>query len=197
VGLSSLAPRLLLGQTNGWTKGKIMAREILVALQSEDRLSQMIPYIERIAQPGMKVVFLIRFSLQPAFKRSQQDPMELMSPGEHSAYLRAELKNPRLTEENTSSTQLMENQRLAAEHKVFLALESLLKRGVEITVDLYKGSLRRAVKNYTRKGNVHLIMRRARRALMTNFWHKVFSVFGLAKPPTFFPIVVSHPAHVI
>ena len=46
-----------------------MARQILVALKSEDRLSQMIPYIEKIAQPGMRVVFLIRFSTQPALKR--------------------------------------------------------------------------------------------------------------------------------
>lgn len=174
-----------------------MAREILVALQSEDRLSQMIPYIEKIAQPGMKVVFLLRFSLQPAFEGPQHDPMELMSPGEHSVSLRAELKKPRLREEITSETQLMENQRLAAEHQVFLALEALLKRGIELTVDLYKGSLRRAVKNYTRKGDVHLIMMRARRELMANFCHKALSVFGLAKHPTFSPILVSHPTNAI
>jgi hypothetical protein len=182
---------------NGWAKGEIMAHQILVALQSEDRLSQMIPYIEKIAQPGMEVVFLIRFSLQPGFKGPQHDPMELMSPGEHSACLGATLKKPRLVEENTGGAQLMENQGLAAEHKVFLALEALLKRGVEITVDLYKGSLGRAVKNYTRKGDVHLIMMRARRALMTDLCYKVLSVFGLAKHPTFFPMLVSHPAHAI
>jgi hypothetical protein len=120
-----------------------------------------------------------------------------MSPGEHSACLGAALKKPQLTEENTGGTHLMENQRLAAEHKVFLALEALLKRRVELTVDLYKGSLGRVVKNYTRKGDVHLIMMRARRTLMTEFCHKVLSVFGLAKHPTFFPILVSHPAHAI
>ena len=60
----------------------------------------------------------------------------------------------------------MEEQRLSAEHKVFLALEALLKRGIEITVDVYTGSLRRAVKSYTCKGDVHLIVMRARRELM-------------------------------
>jgi hypothetical protein len=174
-----------------------MARQILVALQSEDRLSQMIPYIEKIAQPGMKVVFLIRFSLQPALKGPQHDPTELMSSGEHSACLGAELKKPRLTEENTSEPQLMENQRLVAEHKVFLALEALLKRGIELTVDLYNGSLRRAVKNYTRKGDVHLIMMRARRELMTDFCHKALSVFGLAKHRTFSSVLVTHPTHAV
>lgn len=40
---------------------KPMAPQILVALRSEDRLSEMVPHIEEIAQPGMKVVFLIGF----------------------------------------------------------------------------------------------------------------------------------------
>ena len=57
-----------------------MAPQILVALKSEDRLSQMIPYIEKIAQPGMKVVFLIRFSPQTASKASRHNSIELRVP---------------------------------------------------------------------------------------------------------------------
>ena len=138
-----------------------MARQILVALKSEDRLSQMIPYFEKIAQPGMKVVFLIRFSPQPASKASARVDRVRVPRG--SAFFEGGLEKPRFTGENIRGTQSMEEQRLSAEHKVFLALEALLKRGIEITVDIYTGSLRRVVKSYTCKGDVHLIVMRARK----------------------------------
>ena len=173
-----------------------MARQILVALKSEDRLSQMIPYIEKIAQPGMRVVFLIRFSPQPASKASRHDSIELEC-REESRFFEGELEKPRFTENSFRETQSMEEQRLSSEHKVFLALEALLKRGIEITVDVYMGSLRRAVKSYTSKGDVHLIVTRARREMITDFLHKAFPVFGLFKHPTFSPILVLHPTHAV
>jgi hypothetical protein len=173
-----------------------MARQILVALKSEDRLSQMIPYLEKIAQPGMKVVFLIRFSPPTASKTLPPDSIELEYP-EESAFFEKELEKPRFTREN-GGTEAMEEQRLAVEHKVFLALEALRKRGIELTVDIYTGSLRRAVKSYTRKGDVHLIVMRARRELMMmDFLQKAFPVFGLFKRPAFAPILVLRPTHAV
>lgn len=173
-----------------------MGRQILVALKSEDRLSQMIPYIEKIAQPGMRVVFLIRFSSQPASKASRHDSIELEC-REESRFFEGELEKPRFTENSFRETQSMEEQRLSSEHKVFLALEALLKRGIEITVDVYMGSLRKAVKSYTSKGDVHLIVTRARREMITDFLHKAFPAFGLFKHPTFSPILVLHPTHAV
>ena len=170
-----------------------MARQILVALKSEDRLSQMIPYIEKIVQPGMRVVFLIRFIPQPASIASGHDSMESERP-EEPAFFAGKLEKPRFTGENIRGTQSMEEQRLSTEHKVFLALEALRKRGIEITVDVYTGSFRRALKSYTSKGDVHSIVMRAKRERMTvDFLRKTFPVFGLFKRPTFAPILVLHP----
>jgi hypothetical protein len=168
-----------------------MARQILVALKSEDRLSQMVPYIEKIAQPGMRVVLLIRFTSATASNASRHDSMELECP-EESVFFEAKLEKPRFTGD-VRATQSMEEQRRSAEHKVFLALEALRKRGIEITVDVYTGCLRRAVKSYTCKGDVHLIVMRARSELVMNFLHKAFAIFGLVKHPTFSPILVLHP----
>ena len=65
-----MAHGLLLEFGEGAQKeGKAMASQILVALKSEDRLSQMIPYIEEIAQPGMKIVFLIGFRPKQPLRR--------------------------------------------------------------------------------------------------------------------------------
>lgn len=40
-----------------------MAKQILVPLKKEDGMEEVIPYIERIVQPGMRVVFLVRYPL--------------------------------------------------------------------------------------------------------------------------------------
>ena len=165
-----------------------MAREILVALKSEDRLRQMIPYIEKIAQSGMRVIFLLRFIPQPAFTVSQHNSIELRS-------FEGEVEKTRFTKENNSGTASIEEQRLSAEHKVFLALEALRKRGIEITVDVYTGSLRRAIKRYTSKGDVHLIVMRRRRELVMDSIHKAFPLFGLFKHATFTPVLLLHPTH--
>ena len=171
-----------------------MARQVLVALKSEDRLSQIIPYIEKIAQPGMKVVFLIRFKPQAYAKPSWHDSIELRCP-EESAFFEGELEKPRFTGENVGGRQSIEQQRLSVEHKVFLALEALRKRGIEISVDVYTGSLRRAVKSCARKGDVRLVVMRAKRKVMMDFFYKAFPVFGLVKQPTFSPVLVLHPMH--
>jgi len=174
-----------------------MAPQILVALKSEDRLSQMIPYIEKIAQPGMKVVFLIRFSPQPASKASRHDSIELEFLQE-SRFFEGESEKPRFTERNFRETQSMEEQRLSAEHKVFLALEALLKRGIEITVDIYTGSLKRVVKNYTRKGNVHFLVKRLGKIpAMMQFVRRAFPIFGSLNGRTFSPVLLLHSTHAV
>jgi hypothetical protein len=173
-----------------------MAPQILVALRSEDRLSQMIPYIEEVAQPGMKVVFLMGFRPQPASKSPRYSSLALK-------YLEdvrfvGELEKPMSAGENISGTQSMERQRLSAEHKAFLALEALHKRGVEITVDVYAGSLKRVVKNYTRKGNVRFVMKRIGKVpAMMQFVRRTFPVFGSFNRRTFSPVLLLHPTHAV
>lgn len=174
-----------------------MAPQILVALKSEDRLSQMIPYIEKIAQPGMKVVFLIRFSPQTASNALRHNSIELKCL-EESRFFEGELEKPKFTERNFRETESMEEQRLSAEHKVFLALEALLKRGIEITVDVYAGSLKRVVKSYTRTGNVHYIMKRAGKLLaMMQFVRRAFPIFGSFNGRTFSPVLLLHSTHAV
>jgi len=167
-----------------------MTRKILVALGNEDRLGQMIPYIEKIAQPGMKVVLLVRFSPQAASHASRRNSFEL-SCLENSRLSDEELAKPSFTGKDMTATQAMEKQCLAFERNVFLALEALLKRGIEITSDVYKGSLRRAIRSYTRKGDVYLVVMRARRKLMMmDFLHEALPAFSWFKPSAFLPIVV-------
>src|SRR5678815_767215 len=38
-----------------------MRKKILVPLAQNDRAEEMIPYVEKVARPGMNVVFLVRY----------------------------------------------------------------------------------------------------------------------------------------
>ena len=66
-----------------------MNKKILVPLGQNDRTEEMIPYIEKVARPGMKVVFLMRYpvdgirwrkeeyGIRAAFKAGSGEPLLL------------------------------------------------------------------------------------------------------------------------
>jgi hypothetical protein len=171
-----------------------MASQILVALKSEDRLGQMIPYIEEIAQPGMKVVFLVSFHPRAASQGPRYDSLALNDL--EDLRFAEELEKPGSSNGNVSGS--MEQRNISAEHKVFLALEGLHKRGIEIAVDVYLGSLKRVVKNYIRKGNVHFIMKRAGKgSAIMQFVRRAFPIFGAFNRRTFSPVLLLHSTHAV
>ena len=47
-----------------------MAGQILIPLRQNDRIEEIIPYIEEIAKQGMRIVFLIRYPGQATFLAS-------------------------------------------------------------------------------------------------------------------------------
>ena len=90
-----------------------MAIKILVPLRKHDRLEEIVPYMEEMAEPGASVVFLIRHPVSD-FKLARQ--------------------------------------------KVFSACEALHRLGVTVTVDIYAGSLSKALSNYASHENVQLVV---------------------------------------
>ena len=60
---------------------------------------------------------------------------------------------------------------------------------------MYTGSLKRVVKSYTCKGNVHYIMKRAGKVLAMMQFVPGHFIFGSLKWPTFSPVLVLHPTH--
>jgi hypothetical protein len=180
------------GQKAGRKEGKLMPEQILVALKSHDRLSRMVPYIEEVAKPGMKVVLLIPNEREAAFNTSQYNSSVANSFAEQRSL--HQLEDSIGPTSNITGAQLLEQQILRAEHKAFLALERLLKKGIEITVHVYTGSLRKMVKSYTHKGNVHFVMKRAGRALMMmQFFRRAVPNFVVLKPPSFSSIRMLRP----
>ncbi len=159
-----------------------MPGQILVALRRNERLEQIIPYIERVAQPGMRVVFLIPYPVE-AWLWLQDHSVTTESRRE------AMLAGKKITERYC-----WEVQTTLADQKLFLAREVLHRKGVEIAADVYTGSLRKVIGDYTSKGDVHLIMMCAGNGLpMMRFLHGMLSVFGLFKRPSLSPMLLLRP----
>lgn len=161
-----------------------MAGQILIALKGNDRLEQFIPYVEKITQPGMKIVFLIRYPVVRRFERFWGFRIRGEFP-EAATLAERKMFNKPSSEE--------EERRIAA-HKVFLAQEALRKRGVEIVVDVYTGNLRRVVERYRGQGGVQLIMMRMGSALrLPSFLDGTVPFSSLFKRPSFSHMLLLDP----
>ncbi len=91
-----------------------------------------------------------------------------------------------------------EGQKRLAKVKIFPACEVLLKRGTEVDVDIYAGSLRRAVRSYAFKGDVHLIVTPTGNGLpLTRLAHSAARLFSPFSQPSSPAVLVSHPGAVL
>jgi hypothetical protein len=152
-----------------------MNKKILVPLARNDRTEEMIPYIEKVARPGIKVVFLVRYPVDGFIWAKEEYGM------------RAALQARRLVTYYSWENNL-ENAKMKLSH----VCEALSAEGVEATVDLYAGRLKKAVRSHTLNGDVHLIMTRAgigdRIAALvdgTTWFSKLF------KRPRFSPVLLT------
>jgi hypothetical protein len=154
-----------------------MDKKILVPLGKYDRPEDMIPYIENVAQPGMKVAFLFRYPVD-GFVGSKTDG-GVPKPSE----------TRELVEHYTWAGNVER-----ADRKARAACEALRAKGFGAEAEIYAGSLKEAVKVHTASGDVRLIMTRAgigRR--IAGFLNGSSSLFDLFKRPVMQPVLLIHP----
>ena len=155
-----------------------MNKEILVAMKSQERIEDMIPCLERVAQPGTKVTFLFRYPVD-GFIRSN----------EVETFGRSLAEAKRLAKHYSWEENLKR-----AEEKVAPALESLGRKGATVAVDIYAGSLRKAIKNHAPKVGVSLVMTHAGIGQwIAGFFNGMNPVLGLFKRPAFSPVLLIQP----
>ena len=122
-----------------------MKKLILVPLKRNDRAEDLLPYVDEVARPGMKAVFMMPYPVD-GFRWSHEEIGR-----------KAIEEGKRLANYYTWDTNLRKARELIAP-----ALKALSAKDIEVAVDLYAGSMRRAVRDYAVKGGVHLIVTRAR-----------------------------------
>lgn len=105
-----------------------MTGQILVPLRRGDSIADVIPYLEQIAGPGSKIIFLVHYSVEGL------DWFQ-----------------------NKSTTSVIKEQKRVPDKKT-LALERLRERDMTVALDIYAGPLRKVVKQYTRRGDIGLVM---------------------------------------
>ena len=106
-----------------------MTGQILVPLRRNDKIEDVVPYLEQIARPGSRVILLIHYSV------------------EGLDWLQSK-----------SLPSVIQEQKLVAKKNTFLALEPLRERDVMVALDIYAGPLRKVVKQYTLRGDIDLVM---------------------------------------
>jgi len=159
-----------------------MAEQILVALKRNDRVEEIVPYLEKIAKPGMRIIFLVQYPVDGL--EWLQAHVVTMETGMQSACVGA----------MAAARYSMDEQRRVAKERILPATTSLRKLGVETTVDVHAGPLRKVLRGYALDGNVHMIMMPARR----NPWLRrlqglAISRFGWFARPSFSPMLLLHP----
>jgi hypothetical protein len=162
-------------------KEGIMAGQILVPLRRDDRIEEIISYVDKVTQPGMKVVFLVRYPADGfAWLQAHWGTMET---GINMYAIRQMVERYSL-----------EGQERLAKQRVFPACAALRKKGVEVAVGVYAGGLRRTVRSYTLNADVHLIIMRGGIGLrIKRFLRGMICFFGVFKLPSFSPVLLVHP----
>jgi hypothetical protein len=154
-----------------------MNKKILVPLGRYDRSEEMIPYIEKVARPGMKVVFLLRY------------PVDGFGWAKEQYGMGAALKAKKLVDYCSWEGNLEK-----AKKQLAFACQFLRGKGIESAVNVYAGSLKKAVRTHTINGDVHVILTRA------NIFQRIASIvdgsnslFDLFKRPALSPVLLIHP----
>jgi hypothetical protein len=154
-----------------------MNKKILVPLGQYDRSEEMIPYVEKVTRPGMKVVFLVLYPVDGIRWQKEEYGM------------RAALEAKELVDYYSWEGNL-EN----AQKQVAPTCEALRARGIEAAVDVYAGSLKKAVRSHMLSGDVHLIMTRAGIGdWIARLFDGTSSVFNWFKRPGFSPVLLINP----
>jgi hypothetical protein len=154
-----------------------MNKKILVPLGQYDRSGEMIPYIENVARPGMEVVFFVRYPVDGFIWAKEEYGMR-------AALKAKELVNYYSWEGNLKN----------AQKQVAPACEALRAKGIEAAVDVYAGSLKKALRSHMLNGGVHLIMTRAGIGdWIARLFAGTTSIFKWFKRPSFSPVMLINP----
>ena len=154
-----------------------MNKKILVPLGQYDRGEEMIPYIEKVVRPGMKVVFLVRYLMDGIGWRKEEYGMRAA-----------------LEAKNLVNYYSWEGNLEKAKQQVAPACEALRAKGIEAEIDVYAGSLKKAVRSHTVNGDVHLIITCAGIGdWIARLFDGTNSVFKWFKRSSFSPVMLINP----
>ena len=164
-------------------EASLMAGRILVPLKGSDRIENFLPYIEEIVKPGMKITFLVHYGRVGC--NTLNDQLLAIHTG----------IEPFMLPGRNRDEDRLKGRICSAEKQIFPACASLRDRGVEVGVSVYAGALRRVVREYMQKEDVHLVMRSGTNNHFMRLLRRVDSILRFLKSPPIPPVLLIHPRH--
>ena len=159
-----------------------MAARILVPLKKHDRIEQIVPCIEKVADPGASVVFLVHRPVN-GLKWLQAYC------GIAQCGLGKTLTVRRMVESYSLKTRMQ-----LAQGGVFKNCEALHDMGLNFTVDVYTGSVRKTLRSYANNGDASLlVMRPGIGQRIKSFLQGVDSIGTMFRRPTASSVLLLHP----
>jgi hypothetical protein len=157
-----------------------MKKIILVPMTRNDRAADLLPYVEEVARPGMKAVFMMPYPVD-GFRWSREE-----------SGCKAIEEGMRLARDYNWNTNVER-----ARKRIAATTAALSAMGIEAGVELYAGNMGRAIREYAAKGDVHLIVSRAGIGQkIAGLLSGNSSLFDLFKRASFEPVLLIHPTTV-
>ena len=126
-----------------------MGAKMLVPLKRPDRIEEIVPYIEKVAEAGASVVFLVHRPVS-GFKWLQA----------YCGIAQCGLEKTLAVRRRMMESYSLKARMQLAQRRVFQTCEALHEMGLNITVDVYMGSLRKTLKSYANSGDSQLLVMR-------------------------------------
>jgi hypothetical protein len=120
-----------------------MGETILIAVKRHEQIEEIIPSLKNAVKVGTRVVFLVPYHVN-SFHLCCLNYVETIQPGTSAAL--------------AARYSWFGTQAQFVERRILAACEVLSSQGIVVTVHPYTGRLRKAIRKYTARENVQLIM---------------------------------------
>jgi hypothetical protein len=157
-----------------------MNSKILVPLKKHDRVEEIVPFIEKMAEPGTSVVFLVHHPVK-GLKWLQA----------YSAISQCGIDSALAIRRMVESYSVQMRAQLARQ-KVFNACEALNKLRVKVAVEVYTGSLSRTLRSYANNGDNLVLMRPGMAERIVSFLQGTASIRGMFRRPFSLSVILQH-----
>lgn len=156
-----------------------MQEAILVPVDPCDPVEQIVPWVESIAKPGMRVVFLVR-SVAGNWERL-------------NAHITAIQTGNVITLQTCGARERaeLEQEKQSAEAKLAVVSEDLRQKGLETEVRIYAGGLRKTLASLDKSENVRfLLMPTGGASPVARGIQRIVRLFNPVTPPRLSPLLL-------
>jgi hypothetical protein len=165
---------------NAQREGKAMNNKILVPLKKHDRVAEIVPFIEKVAQPGATVMFLVRRPVN-GLKWLQA----------YSAISQCGVDNALVVARMAQSYSTRMRAQLATQ-QVFNTCAALQRMGVKVGVETYAGSLKETLRSYGVSEDSLVLMRPGMLERIASFLEGTASMRGIFRRPFSHSVILQH-----